>query len=48
MGSDAVEQILRDEVAQAFAHVLEDAGVFKWTDEGRVARDRFTDVLVAR
>ena len=36
-----VRDILRDEVGAAFAQVLEDAGVFKWTPEGRAAQARF-------
>ena len=33
--------ILRREVGNTFLHVLEDAGVYKATDEGRAARRRF-------
>ena len=34
--------ILRDEVGKTFARVLEDAGVYKCTEEGRAAFLRFT------
>lgn len=39
------DAVLRDEVGQVFGHVLEDAGVFKWDEEGRAASARFTDGL---
>lgn len=38
---DNVEGILRDEVGLVFERVLEDAGVYKCTDEGREAFTRF-------
>ena len=37
--------LTRDEIGEVFAGVLEDAGVFKWDDEGRTAFDRFLDSL---
>ena len=40
-----VMDILHEEVGQVFVHVLEDAGVYKCTDEGRKAFRRFLDVL---
>ncbi len=40
-----VGDILRYEVGQVFVHVLEDAGVFKCTPEGREAFERFVSVL---
>lgn len=40
-----VDTILKEEVGNVFVHVLEDAGVFKCTEEGRVAFDRFISVL---
>ena len=40
-----VEAIVREEVGHVFGHVLEDAGVFKWDDEGRAAQDRFIESL---
>ncbi len=42
---DVATRILRDEVGQAFAHVLEDAGVFKWDGAGRAAQRRFVEAL---
>ena len=41
-----VERVVRDEVAEVFSRVLEDAGVFKWDGEGALARARFIDRLV--
>ena len=38
---ETVAQIIRDEVGLVFSHVLEDAGVYKCTEEGRAALDRF-------
>ena len=40
-----VRDILKEEVGQVFVHVLEDAGVFKNTEEGRRAFRRFISVL---
>ena len=40
-----VEAILHDEVGFVFAQVLEQTGVFKWDDEGRLALGRFIDRL---
>ena len=40
-----VMDILHEEVGQVFVHVLEDAGVYKCTDEGREAFRRFLAVL---
>ena len=40
-----IDGILRDEIGIVFSHVLEDAGVFKQTDEGLKAFRRFTDSL---
>jgi UDPglucose--hexose-1-phosphate uridylyltransferase len=34
-------RLTRDEIGRVFATVLEDAGVFKWDDEGRAALGRF-------
>lgn len=39
--ADNVETILQDEVGKVFARVLEDAGVYKCTPEGRAGFDRF-------
>lgn len=40
-----VEIILRDEVGKVFAKVLEDAGVYKCTKEGREAFERFLKIV---
>lgn len=40
-----VETILQDEVGKVFVKVLEDAGVYKCTEEGRAAFDRFIAAL---
>ena len=40
-----VTDILEKEVGRVFTHVLEDAGVYKCTKEGREAFERFIDVL---
>ncbi len=40
-----IDNILRDEIGIVFSHVLEDAGVFKQTEEGIEAFKRFTDSL---
>ena len=40
-----VDDILKEEVGMVFVHVLEDAGVFKCTPEGRTAFDRFISIL---
>ena len=37
--------LTRDEIGRVFGGVLEDAGVFKWDDEGRAALDRFLESL---
>lgn len=42
---DNVMDILHEEVGQVFVHVLEDAGVYKCTEEGREAFKRFLAVL---
>ena len=39
---DTVDELLRSEVAEVYAQVLEDAGVFKWTEEGAQSRRSFT------
>lgn len=43
--ADTVEDVVRAGVGEVFGHVLEDAGVYKWDDEGRAARQRFIDAL---
>ena len=40
-----VDNILKEEVGLVFVHVLEDAGVFKCSPEGRAAFDRFISIL---
>lgn len=45
LGSETAETILRQEVGEAFAQVLETTGVFKWDEPGRGALDRFLDNL---
>ena len=40
-----VEGILQDEIGKVFVKVLEDAGVYKCTEEGLKAFHRFIDVL---
>lgn len=40
---DNVEEILRDEVGKVFARVLEDAGVYKCTPQGRAAFAKFLE-----
>ena len=40
-----VMDILQEEVGQVFVHVLEDAGVYKCTPEGRKAFRRFIKAL---
>ena len=41
---DNAVQIVRDEVGLIFTQVLADAGVFKWTEQGRAQFDRFMQV----
>ena len=45
INKDNVMDILRDEVGEVFLHVLEDAGVYKCTKEGREAFMRFVDSI---
>lgn len=40
-----IHDILRLEVGNVFVHVLEDAGVYKCTEEGRKAFMRFIETL---
>ena len=40
-----VDDILKEEIGHVFVHVLEDAGVYKCTDEGRAAFQRFIATL---
>ena len=41
-------EILQNEVGKVFSGVLEDAGVFKRTEEGKAAFGRFIDCIVSR
>lgn len=43
--AENVESVIRDEIGKVFAKVLEHAGVYKRTDEGMAAFDRFVDSL---
>ncbi|MDO4617722.1 MAG: UDP-glucose--hexose-1-phosphate uridylyltransferase [Lachnospiraceae bacterium] len=43
--AENVSEILQEEIGQVFVHVLEDAGVYKTTPEGREAFRRFISVL---
>lgn len=45
INKDNIDGIVRDEIALVFSHVLENAGVYKRTDEGFNAFDRFIDSL---
>ena len=42
---DNIEEIIRKEIGLVFSEVLEDAGVYKCTEEGRTAFMRFIDSL---
>lgn len=42
---DNVDEILKAEVGKVFVGVLEDAGVYKCTPEGRAAFDRFIEMI---
>jgi UDPglucose--hexose-1-phosphate uridylyltransferase len=43
--ADNIQEILEQEVGKVFVHVLEDAGVYKCTKEGREAFARFLEAL---
>ena len=45
INKDNIHEILRKEVGNVFVHVLEDAGVYKCTPEGREAFMRFIETL---
>ena len=40
-----VHDIVLEGVGQVFGHVLEDAGVYKWDEAGRLAQGRFLAAL---
>ena len=42
-----IDQILQDEIGLVFSHVLENAGVYKDTEEGRKAFERFINTVNA-
>ena len=42
---DNIDQILEQEIGKVFVQVLEDAGVYKWTEEGHAAFLRFVQAL---
>ena len=44
--SSNINEIIRKEVGIVFSHVLEDAGVYKCTDEGRAAMMRFLGTVL--
>lgn len=45
LNADNVDEILKEEIGNVFVHVLEDAGVYKCTEEGRTAFARFIATL---
>ena len=45
INADNIEEILQQEIGKVFVHVLEDAGVYKCTEEGREAFMRFIQTL---
>ena len=45
INQDNVMDILKEEIGQVFVKVLEDAGVYKCTEEGRKAFQRFREIL---
>ena len=45
INAENIHAILQKEVGLVFVHVLEDAGVYKCTEEGRKAFDRFIATL---
>ena len=45
VNADTIHDIIQKEIGQVFMEVLEDAGVYKRTEEGRKAFDRFLAYL---
>lgn len=45
LNKDNIQDVLQKEVGEVFVHVLEDAGVYKSTPEGRAAFMRFIETL---
>ena len=46
ISDEELYQMIRDEVGIVFSHVLEDAGVYKCTSEGRTSLGRFINTLI--
>ncbi len=44
-GNDPLSEIIKDEIGLVFSHVLADAGVYKCTEEGRAALNRFIKTI---
>ena len=45
VNADNIHEIIQKEIGQVFMEVLEDAGVYKRTEEGQAAFDRFIAAL---
>ena len=45
LDKENIQQVLREEVGQVFVHVLEDAGVYKCTEQGRADFLKFIHTL---
>ena len=45
MNADNIHEIIQKEIGQVFMEVLEDAGVYKRTEDGQAAFDRFIATL---
>ena len=45
LDKENIQEVLRKEVGNVFVHVLEDAGVYKCTPEGRTVFMKFIDRL---
>ena len=45
INKDNIHKLVQDEIAEVFSHVLENAGVYKRTEEGQAAFKRFTDLV---
>ncbi len=45
INKDNIDEIIQNEIGEVFMHVLEDAGVYKRTEEGQKAFDRFVSSL---
>ena len=40
-----IDSIIENEVGTIFKKVLEDCGVFKWNEHGRIAMEKYTNNL---